>query len=162
MCQNSHSNDFFYSTLLITSQVEHTKKHNNSIDSGSKSVKQNADHQNCLTMCFYKLPYRMKTFIDLTHTVFWCLARMCDYFNRLKDSSKYSASVLQTNVTKNISSVAGRGIEMKCHTYHGNHLLHYGNHYITCFLIVPSCIGLRWFLDAVIIFLIYLSILSSI
>ena len=33
------------SVLCITSQVEHTKKRN-SIDSESKSVKRNADHQN--------------------------------------------------------------------------------------------------------------------
>ena len=37
-------------------------------------------------------------------------------------------------------------------------LLLYGDHYIPYFLIVPPCIGLRWCLDAVIIFLIYLSI----
>ena len=32
-----------------------------------------------------------------------------DYFNRLEDSSNYSASVLQTNVAKNTSSTAERG-----------------------------------------------------
>ena len=42
------------SVLRITSQVEHTKKHS-SIDSESKSVKQNANHQNHLTVCFYML-----------------------------------------------------------------------------------------------------------
>ena len=42
------------SVLRITSQVEHTKKHN-SVDSESKSVKQNADHQDRLTVCFYML-----------------------------------------------------------------------------------------------------------
>ena len=42
------------SILHVTSQVEHTKKHN-SIDSESKSVKQNADHHNHLTVCFYIL-----------------------------------------------------------------------------------------------------------
>ena len=42
------------SVLRITSQVEHTKKRN-SIDSESKSVKRNADHQNRLTVCFYML-----------------------------------------------------------------------------------------------------------
>ena len=40
--------------LDITSQVEHTKKRY-SIDSESKSVKQNADHQNHFTVCFYML-----------------------------------------------------------------------------------------------------------
>ena len=39
------------SILRITSQVEHTKNCN-SIDSESKSVKRNADHQNRLTVCF--------------------------------------------------------------------------------------------------------------
>ena len=42
------------SILRITSQVEHTKKPN-SIDSESKSLKRNADHQNRLTVCFYML-----------------------------------------------------------------------------------------------------------
>ena len=42
------------SGLRITSQVEHTKKYN-SIDSESKSVKQNADNQNRLAMCFFML-----------------------------------------------------------------------------------------------------------
>ena len=50
------------SGLRITSQVEHTKKYN-SIDSESKSVKQNADNQNRLAMCFFMLlllPYSNK------------------------------------------------------------------------------------------------------
>ena len=38
---------------------------------------------------------------------------MRDCFNRLEDSSSYSASVLQTNVAKNTSSIAKRGIEKK-------------------------------------------------
>ena len=42
------------SILRFTSQVEHTKKRNSS-DSESESVKQNADHQNRLTVCFYML-----------------------------------------------------------------------------------------------------------
>ena len=42
------------SVLHITSQVEHIKKRN-SIDSESKSVKRNTDHQNGLTVCFYML-----------------------------------------------------------------------------------------------------------
>ena len=42
------------SILYITSQVEHTKECN-SIDSESKSVKRNTDHQNHLTVCFYML-----------------------------------------------------------------------------------------------------------
>ena len=42
------------SVLCIMSRVEHTKKRN-SIDSESKSVKRNADHQNRLTVCFYML-----------------------------------------------------------------------------------------------------------
>ena len=32
-------------------------------------------------------------------------------FNQLEDSSNYSASVLHTNVAKNMSSITGRGIE---------------------------------------------------
>ena len=43
-----------YSILPIMSQVEHTKKCN-SINSESKFVKQNTDHQNHLTVCFYML-----------------------------------------------------------------------------------------------------------
>ena len=42
------------SILRITSRTEHTKKRN-SIDSESKSVKQNANHENRLTVCFYML-----------------------------------------------------------------------------------------------------------
>ena len=42
------------SVLRITSQVEHTKERN-SIDSESKSVKQNADHLYHLTVCLYML-----------------------------------------------------------------------------------------------------------
>ena len=40
--------------VRITSQAEHTKKRN-TIDSESKSVKRNADHQNRLTVYFYML-----------------------------------------------------------------------------------------------------------
>ena len=36
---------------------------------------------------------------------------MRDCFNRLEDSSNYSGSVLQTNVAKNTSPIAERGIE---------------------------------------------------
>ena len=39
------------SILRTTSQVELTQKYN-SINSESKSVKQNTDHQNCLTVFF--------------------------------------------------------------------------------------------------------------
>ena len=79
---------------------------------------------------------------------------MRDCFNRLEDSSNYSASVLQTNVAKNTSSIAGRGIESQMlYVSQQSCLLCNGNRYIPSFLIVPPCIGLRWFLDAVIIFL---------
>ena len=58
------------SILRITSQVEHAKKHN-SIDSESKSLKWNANHQNRLTVCFYVhvtlvLPYGKKMFLTWT------------------------------------------------------------------------------------------------
>ena len=42
------------SILYITSQVEHIKERNG-IDSESKSVKQNTNHQNRLTVCSYML-----------------------------------------------------------------------------------------------------------
>ena len=42
------------SILHIMSQNEHTKEQNN-IDSKRKSMKQNIDHQNRLTVCFYML-----------------------------------------------------------------------------------------------------------
>ena len=42
------------SILRIMLQVEHTKKCN-SIDSESKSMKWNTDHQNRLTVCLYML-----------------------------------------------------------------------------------------------------------
>ena len=45
-----------YSILRITSQVEHTRKHN-SIDSEKKSVKRNTSHQNHLTVYFHTLLY---------------------------------------------------------------------------------------------------------
>ena len=51
--------------LHIASQVEHTKKRNN-IDSESKSVKRNADHQNRFTVFLsvtLLLPYSKKTFL---------------------------------------------------------------------------------------------------
>ena len=63
--------------LHITSQVEHTKKHS-SIDSESKSVKRNADHQNRSTVYFYihvtlVLPYGEKTYCQAwTCRALWC------------------------------------------------------------------------------------------
>ena len=93
----------------------------------------------------------------LARSADWSSMRDC--FNRLEDSSTYSASVLQTNVAKNTSSIAGRGIESQMlYVSRQSCLLCNGDHYIPSFLIVPPCIGLRWFLDAVIIFLTYSSI----
>ena len=86
----------------------------------------------------------------------------CDCFNRLEGSSNYSASVLQTNIAKNTSSIAGRRNESQMlYVSRQSCLLRYGDHYILSFLVVPPGISLRWFLDAVIIFLTYLSIHSS-
>ena len=156
------------SILRIMSRVEHTKKRN-STDSESKSVKRNANHQNHLTVCFYILLYyyytvRKRFWLEqsaLTPNADWSSKHDC--FNWLEDSSTYSASALQTNVAKNTSSIAGRGIESQMlYASWKSCLLRYGNHYIPSFLIVPPCIGLRWFLDAVIIFLTYLSVYSSI
>ena len=94
---------------------------------------------------------------SLMPTTGWPNKRDC--FNWLEDSSKYSASVLQTNVAKNTSSIAGRGIKSQMlYISRQSCLLGYGDHYIPCFLIIPPCIGLRWCPNAVIIFLIYLSI----
>ena len=68
---------------------------------------------------------------------------MRDCFNRLEDSSDYSASVLQTNVAKNTSSIAERGIESQMlYASWQSCLLRYGDHYIPSFLIVLPCIGL--------------------
>ena len=55
------------SILCITSQVEHTEERN-SVDNENKFVKQIADHQNLLIVCFYMLgtlvlPYGRKTFL---------------------------------------------------------------------------------------------------
>ena len=61
-----------------------------------------------------------------------------------------------TNIAKNTSSITGGASKVKSYMYHGNHI-----HYIPWFLIVPPCTGLRWCPDAVIIFLIYLSIQIS-
>ena len=36
---------------------------------------------------------------------------MHDCFNQLEESSNYSASLLQTNIIKNTSSITGRGVE---------------------------------------------------
>ena len=84
---------------------------------------------------------------------------MRDCLNHLEDSSNYSAGVLQTNVTKNTSSIAGMGIKSeKLYVSWQSCLLLYGDHYIPCFLIVPRCIGLRLCPDAIIAILIYLSI----
>ena len=91
------------------------------------------------------------------HAKRWLIS-MRDCFNRLEDSSSYSASVLQTNFAKNMSSIAERDNESQMlYVSRQSCLLLYGDHYIP-FLIVPPCIGLRWFLDATIIFLIYLTI----
>ena len=90
----------------------------------------------------------------------WPSMRNC--FNWLEDSSNYSISVLQTNVSKNTSSIAGRGIKSQMlYVSQQSRLLRYGDHYIPCFLIVPPYIGLRWFYNPVIIFPIYLSIRIS-
>ena len=68
---------------------------------------------------------------------------MHDCFNQLEDSSDYSASVLQTNVAKNTSPIAERGIESQMlYVSQQSCLLCYGDHYIPSFLIVPPCIGL--------------------
>ena len=54
------------SVLRVASQVEHTKKRN-SIDSESKSVKRNSDHQNRFNSVFLHvtlvLPYGKKMFL---------------------------------------------------------------------------------------------------
>ena len=69
---------------------------------------------------------------------------MRDCFNRLEDSSNYSASVLQTNVAKNTSSIAGRGMESQMlYVSRKSFPLRNGDHYIPSFLIVSPCIGLR-------------------
>ena len=153
------------SVLRITSQVEHIKKRN-SVDSESKSVKRNADHQNRLTVCFYMLlystiSYGKKRFWPEQSALAWSAdwSSMRDCFNRFEDSSNYSASVLQIKVAKNTSSIAGRGIESQMlYASRQSCLPRKGDHYIPSFLIVPPCIGLRWFLDTIIIFLTYLSI----
>ena len=84
-------------------------------------------------------------------------------FSRLEDTSNYSASVLQTNFAKGMSSITGRGIESQIpYVSWQSYLPDYDNHFISCFLILPPNIGLRWCPDAVIIFLIYLLIHISI
>ena len=56
---------------------------------------------------------------------------MRDCFNRMEDSSNYSVSVLQTNVDKNTSSIAGRGAESQMlYVSRLSCILHYGDHYI--------------------------------
>ena len=65
---------------------------------------------------------------------------MRDCFNQLEESSNYSASLLQTNIAKNTSSIAGRGVESQtlyvsrksCQSC----LQYYGSHYIPCFVIL--------------------------
>ena len=58
-----------------------------------------------------------------------------------------------------MSSIIGRDIKSQMHYVSRQPcLLHYGDHYNPCFLIVPPCISLRWCPDVVTIFLIYLSI----
>ena len=71
--------------------------------------------------------------------------------------------IVQTNVTKNTSYIKGRDIKSQMlYVSWQSFLLHYGDHYIPCFLIIPLCIGLRWFLDAVIIHLsIHISSIQS-
>ena len=118
------------SVLLITSQVEHTKKCNN-IDGESKFVKQNTNHQNRLTVDFYML----LQYYHMVRKCFWLeqstlmpsvgsLSNVHDCVNRLEHSSNYSASVLQTNVARNTSSIAGRVSKVKCYMYHGNHVFY--------------------------------------
>ena len=133
------------SILHITSQVEKS----NSIDSESKSVKRSADHQNCLPVYFYMLlqyqhTVRKHFWLEqsaLTPSAGWLSMRNC--FNRLEDSGNYSAGVLQTNVAKNMSSIAGRGIKSQMlYVSQQSSLVCYDDHNILCILIVPPCIVL--------------------
>ena len=80
---------------------------------------------------------------------------MHNCFNRLEDSNKYSAGVLETNVAKIRVLLQERVSKVKCYTYHGNHVFYIMATIIS--LLSPPCISLRWCPDAVIIFLIYLS-----
>ena len=75
MCQNLHFNGFFHFAYYIKSW---THKKCNSADSESKSVKQNADHQNHLTVGFYMLVlyYHTVMFFGLSRDD-WPVA-MCD------------------------------------------------------------------------------------
>ena len=71
----------------------------------------------------------------------WLSMHNC--FNRLDKSSNYSAGVLPINVAKNLSSIAGRGIKSQMlYVSQLSCLVHYSDHNILCFLIVPPCIGL--------------------
>ena len=109
--------------------------------------------------------HTVKNIFDLSRAI-WChvsFDQVCIivsyYFSRLEDTSNYSASVLQTNFAKNMSSITGRGIKSQMlYVSWQSCLPDYGNHFISCFLILPPSIGLRWCPDAVIIFLIYLLI----
>ena len=97
----------------ITSQVEHTKECDG-IDSESRSVKQNADHRNGLTVCFYMLP-------QYYHTVrkcFWLEKRALTpswltKYTRLFQSIRGLQQLFCQCFTNKccLSSIAGRGIK---------------------------------------------------
>ena len=100
------------------------------IDSESKSVKLNADLQNCLTVCFYMLlqyyhTVRKHSWLEqsaLMPSASW--PSMHDCFNWLEDSNNYSASIWQTNVAK-IRVLSQEGVsKVKCYTYHSNHVIY--------------------------------------
>ena len=111
------------------------------------------------------LPYGKKMFLTWTErsdAKRW-LIKYAWLFQSIGGLHQLVCIPLQTNVAKNTSSIPDliteRDIESQMlYISQQSCLLHYGDHYIPCFLLVPPCIGLRWFLDAVIIFLTYLSI----
>ena len=62
----------------------------------------------------------------------WPSMHNCFYW--LEDSSNYSASVLQTNIAKNMSSITGEGIKSQMlYVSQQSCLLGYGDYYITLF-----------------------------
>ena len=105
------------------------------------------------------LPYSKKTFLTWTeYSDIKCwLTKLVWLFQSTGEFQQLFCWCFTNSGGQNRSSIAGRSIESQMlYISQQSCLLHYGDHYIPCFLIVLPHIGLRWFIYAVIIFLIYL------
>ena len=160
MCQNSYSNGFFCFVYHVTSWTYKETQWYWQCKQVCETKHQSSESlSNVFIHVILVLLYSKKCFWleqgTLARSAGW--PNMHDCFSWFEGSNNYSAGVLQTSIAKNTSSITGRGIESQMlYVLQQSYLLCYSDHHTPCFL-VPLCIGLRWCLNAVIIFLIYLS-----